>query len=85
EAIEAGADDVHKNDDGSYQFFCAMENLDAVSKALQARGWKIAAAALSYKATNITELNDAQKKDVEEFLTAVDDLDDTHKVYATIG
>ncbi len=85
EAIEAGADDVSKNDDGSYQFYCAMESLDAVNKALQARGWKVAAAALSYKATNITELSDAQKKDVEEFLTAVDDLDDTHKVYATVG
>ena len=85
EAIEAGADDVHKNEDGSYQFYCGMENLDAVSKALQSRGWKVAAAALSYKATNITELTDAQKKDVEEFLTAVDDLDDTHKVYATVG
>lgn len=84
EAIEAGADDVSKNDDGSYQFFTGIENLDAVTKALAGRGWKITSSSLSYKATNITEINDAQRKDVEEFLNALDDLDDTHKVFATI-
>ena len=84
EAIEAGADDVSKNDDGSYQFFCAVESLDTVTKALVARKWTIASSSLSYKATNITDLNEAQLKEVEEFLNAVDDLDDTHKVYATI-
>ncbi len=84
EAIEAGADDVSKNDDGTYTFYSASDSLDAVTKALTARGWKISSSALSYKATNITQLSSEQKKDVEEFLTAVDDLDDTHKVYATI-
>lgn len=84
EAIEAGADDVHKNDDGSYEFTTAFENLDQLQKALMGRGWKVTSAALSYKAKNITELSTEQKKEVEEFLNAVDDLDDTHKVYATI-
>lgn len=84
EAIEAGADDVVKNDDGTYTFYSANDSLDTVTKALAARGWKISSSTLSYKATNITQLSDEQKKDVEELLTAVDDLDDTHKVYATI-
>lgn len=84
EAIEAGADDVSKNDDGSYEFISAPENLAAVSTALQSRGWKVTNAYLGYKPTNITDLTEAQLKDVQEFLEAVDDLDDTHKVYATI-
>lgn len=84
EAIEAGADDVQKNDDGSYEFFCAMDNLDSVNKSLQARGWKVSAAAFSYKATNITEITDAQRKEVEEFLNVLDDMDDTSKVFATL-
>lgn len=84
EAIEAGADDVTKNDDGSYEFTTSFENLDALNKALQARGWKVSSASPSYKATNITELSGTQRKDVEDFLNAVDDLDDTHKVFATI-
>ncbi len=29
-------------------------------------------------------LSEAQKKEVEEFLMAVDDMDDTHRVHATI-
>jgi len=84
EAIEAGADDVQKNDDGSYQFFCSLESLDSVNKALQARGWKITASAPSYKATNLTTITDEQMKEVEEFLNALDDMDDTSKVFATI-
>ncbi len=84
EAIEAGADDAQNNEDGTYQFYCALENLDSVNKALAARGWKITASSPSYKAANITELNDQQKKEVEEFLIALDDLDDTSKVFATI-
>ena len=84
EAIEAGADDVQKNDDGSYQFFCALESLDTVNKSLVARGWKITASSPSYKATNITTLDESQLKEVEEFLNALDDLDDTSKVSATI-
>lgn len=85
EAIEAGADDAYKNDDGTCQFFTAPENLDALNKALTGRGWKINSAALSYKATNIADITPEQRKEVEEFLTALDDMDDTHKVYATLG
>lgn len=84
EAIESGADDVSDNEDGTFEFFTSVENLDTVTKALAARGWNINSSALSYKATNITEITDAQRKEVEEFLTALDDMDDTHKVYATI-
>lgn len=85
EAIEAGADDVQKHDDGTYEFFTSLDNLDTVRSALVGRGWSISAAAPSYKANNITELTADQLKEVEEFLVAVDDLDDTHKVYATIA
>ena len=84
EAIEAGADDVSDNEDGSYEFFTNVENLDVLTKALVARGWSINSSALSYKATNITEISEEQRKEVENFLTALDDLDDTHKVYATL-
>ena len=84
EAIEAGADDVAKNDDGSFEFICTYENVDALRTALTGRGWIVTSAGHTFKPTNITELNEAQRADVETFLTAVDDLDDTHKVYVTI-
>ena len=84
EAIEAGADDVVKHDDGSFEFFTSVENLDSVKVALQSRSWNVSQAHLGYKANNTTDLTEEQLKDVQEFLSAVDDLDDTHRVYATV-
>lgn len=84
EAIEASADDVHDNEDGSFEFITSLENLDAVRSALASRGWHITSAKLGYKATNITTLSPEQMKEVEEFLVAVDDMDDTSMVFATI-
>ena len=84
EAIESGADDVSKNDDGSYEFITSTDSLAAVGDTLKGRGWTITESHLGYKANNTTELSEEQLKEVQEFLNAVDDLDDTHKVYATI-
>lgn len=83
EAIEAGANEVEKAEEG-YSFLTNLDDLAEVRTNLEKRGWKITAAEPSFKANNITELNDAQKKDVEEFLNALDDMDDTHRVHATI-
>ncbi len=84
EAIETGANEVYPSDDGAFEFYTTAEDLDAVREALASRGWKLTTSELSYKAKNITELSDAQKKDVEEFLNYLDDMDDTHRVHATI-
>lgn len=84
EAIEAGANEVYKDDEGAYEFYTGASDLAAVSEALTKRGWKVTTAELSYKPKNPTELNDAQKKDVEEFLNFLDDMDDSRRVHATL-
>ena len=84
EAIEAGADNVDKMDD-EYEFTAAVESTDTVQKALIARGWKVGTVYIGYKPKNIADISDPQKKEVQEFLQAVDDLDDTHRVFATIS
>ncbi|WP_413944735.1 YebC/PmpR family DNA-binding transcriptional regulator [Bdellovibrio sp. HCB-162] len=84
EAIEAGANEVYPDDSGAYEFYTNADDLDAVRDALMKRGWKITKGELSFKAKNITELSDEQRKDVEEFLNYLDDMDDTHRVHATI-
>ena len=84
EAIEAGANEVEKNDEG-YSFYTNIEDIATVRTTLEKRGWKITTAEPSYKATNITEITPEQRKDVEEFLNALDDMDDTHRVHATIS
>lgn len=84
EAIEAGANEVFKNEDGSTTFYSEATELDSTSKALQSRGWKIDKAELSYKATNLAEVTEEQRSEVLKLLEALDDHDDSHRVYANL-
>lgn len=83
EAIEAGANEVEKTDEG-YAFYGDPTSSGEISKALAARGWTVTKAELSYKAKNLTELTEEQEKDVAEFLNELDDHDDTHRVHVTM-
>lgn len=83
EAIEVGANEVEKSENG-YEFYGAAEDLASIQAALQGRGWKVTAAELSYKPSNITELSETQMKEVQEFLQELENNDDTHRVYATL-
>jgi YebC/PmpR family DNA-binding regulatory protein len=84
EAIEAGANEVEKQGE-VYLFYGSPEELDHVRKGLEARGWKIVSAELSFKAKNITTLTADQKKEVMEFLNELNDHDDTHRMHATLA
>ncbi len=84
EAIEAGANEVEKVSENTYRFMAAPEDLKSVETALTGRGWKIKTAELSYKAKNHAEINEAQLKEVYEFIHILDDCDDTSRIHATI-
>jgi YebC/PmpR family DNA-binding regulatory protein len=84
EAIEAGANEVLAEDEGTYSFYAAPEDLDVVRGALQKRGWEITAAELSFKAKDTTQISEEQKKEVYELLEALEDNDDSHRVHATV-
>jgi YebC/PmpR family DNA-binding regulatory protein len=83
EAIEAGANEVEKNDEG-YSFYGDPTSVDEIRKALTARGWTVTKSELSYKAKNLTTLAADQEKEVAEFLNELDDHDDTHRVHVTM-
>lgn len=84
EAIEAGANEVEREDDGAYSFYGSPEDLDTIRTALKGRGWNISVAELSFKAKEQTTLTEEQKKEVFELLEALEDNDDSHRVHATI-
>ncbi len=84
EAIEAGADEVQKIEDG-HAFFCVLENMNEVKAALEKRGWKVSACEPAYLAGQKTDLTAEQLNDVHAFLEAMEDLDDAHRVFATIA
>ncbi|MCB0357278.1 MAG: YebC/PmpR family DNA-binding transcriptional regulator, partial [Bdellovibrionales bacterium] len=87
EAIEVGANEVEANseEEASYSFYGAPEDLDTIRSALQERGWEVTTAELSYIPTNLTEdLNEEKLADIAKLLEALEDNDDSHRVYATI-
>lgn len=83
EAIEVGADEVEKHEDG-FTFYGAPENLDQIRHNLQDRGWHVTKAEFAYLPNNPTELSEIQRKDVEAFLEDLDDCEDSHRVFATL-
>jgi YebC/PmpR family DNA-binding regulatory protein len=91
DAIEAGAQEVQPLDPEEVpegrkgaQFITEIKDLDHVSKALKAAGWNVMAAELRFLAKSFPDLSEAARKDVVNFLNALDDHDDVHRVYAAI-
>lgn len=84
EAIEVGANEVENNNDGSYSFYGAVEDLDSIRSALTARGWEVTVAELAFKAKELTSLDDEKKQEVITLLEALEDNEDSHRVYATL-
>ena len=91
DAIEAGAQEIealeaeeippgHKG----ARFLTELKDLDQVSKALKNAGWTIISAEMRYLAKNFTELSESARKEVVDFLNALDDHDDVHRVYAAM-
>lgn len=90
-AIEVGAQNVEPLESEEVpsghtgaRFLCDPTDLDAVSKSLTKAGWTLTLAEMNYIAKSFVELSDEQKKEVAEFLNAIDDHDDVHRIYAAI-
>ena len=90
-AIEAGAQNVEPLEavdiptgHAGGRFLCDTTDLDAVSKFLGKNGWSVTTSEMSYLAKNPVEIGSDQKKEVTEFLEAIDDHDDVHRIYVAM-
>jgi YebC/PmpR family DNA-binding regulatory protein len=93
-AIEAGANEVEalthqQNDDipdgkSGARFLTERTNTHAVSSWLSGNGWKVVTSELGYVAKNYPTLTDAQRSEVGEFLQALEEHDDVHRVWTAI-
>jgi YebC/PmpR family DNA-binding regulatory protein len=91
DAIEAGAqeiealeaEEVPQGQKGA-RFLTEIKDLDHVAKGLKSVGWTIISSEIRYLAKTFTELSDAARKEVTDFLNALDDHDDVHRVYAAM-
>lgn len=85
EAIEAGANEVEKEEEENLvSFYGAPEDLDAIRSVLTERGWEITAAELSYKPKDSPKLSEEQKVEVYDLLEALEENDDSHRIHASI-
>lgn len=86
EAIEVGANEVFVEDEGAgtYGFYGAPEDLAAIQSHLGERGWEVQASSLSYSPKNYTDITSEQWAEVREFMEALDDNEDTHKIHVTV-
>jgi len=91
DAIEAGAQEVEPLEaeetpagQKGARFLTDIKDLDHVSKALKAAGWNLLAAEIRYLAKSFPDLDEAACKQVVNFLNALDDHDDVHRVYAAL-
>ena len=91
DAIEAGAQEIEPLEaeetpagTKGARFLTEIKDLDTVSKALKAAGWNVIAAEIRYVAKNFPEIAEAVRKEVIDFLNALDDHDDVHRVYVAM-
>ena len=84
-AIECGAQDVEKDEDGTTRFYTEAADLSVVSKALSERKWTVTSAKLIWKSKNPVTVEAAQRAEVEAFLEALDDDDDVQNLYVGLA
>ena len=82
-AIDAGAEDVTRNEDGSVEVVCAPADFAAVKEALEKAGLKPELAEITMKPTAEAELAGADASRMRQLLDALENLDDVQNVYTT--
>jgi YebC/PmpR family DNA-binding regulatory protein len=82
-ALEAGAEDVVANDDGSIEVLCAPNDFHAVKAALDRAGLKPELAEVTMKPLNDTVLAGGDAQRMRSLLDALESLDDAQDVYTT--
>ena len=93
-AIEAGANEVEpltsaQNDDipegtNGARFITERSDLHMVSQWLATNGWTVVTSELGYLPKNFPGLSESERTQTGEFLQALEDHDDVHRVWAAI-
>jgi len=81
-ALEAGAEDVVTNDDGSADVMTTPENYISVKEALIAAGFEPDNAEVTMQAATISELDADDAEKLLRLIDRLEDLDDVQDVYS---
>lgn len=80
-ALDAGADDVLTQDDGSYDIATSQNDVVDVKDALVARGIEVASAEVALVPATLAELDEDTAPKVMKLIDMLEDLDDVQNVY----
>ena len=82
-ALEAVAEDIINNDDGSIEVMTTPADFSVVKEALEAAGLEAVLAEVTMKADNETVFTGDDAVKMQKLLDALDDLDDVQEVYTS--
>ena len=82
-ALEAGAEDVVTNDDGSIEVITPPADFVTIKEAMEAAGLKAVLAEVTMKAMNEVEFTGDDAVKMQKILDALEDLDDVQDVYTS--
>ncbi len=80
-ALDAGAEDVISNDDGSLEVVTAPHEFTAVKAALEKAGFKAELAEVTMKPTTEADMAGEEAAKMQKLLDALESLDDVQEVY----
>ena len=81
-ALEAGAEDVVANDDGSFDVFTSFEEFGTVRDALESAGFSAESAEVAMIPSTEAELDLDTAQKVVRLIDMLEDLDDVQNVYS---
>ncbi len=81
-ALEAGADDVISNDDGSVEVLTAFGDFISVNEALKEAGFAAEEAEVAMIPSTTAELDLENAQKIMKLIDALEDLDDVQNVYS---
>ncbi|OSI15692.1 YebC/PmpR family DNA-binding transcriptional regulator [Neisseria dumasiana] len=82
-ALEAGAEDVLTNDDGSLEVITSPNDWAGVKAALEEAGFQSEDGDVTMRAQNETELSGEDAEKMQKLIDALEDLDDVQDVYTS--
>jgi len=82
-ALEAGAEDVVANEDGSIEVITGPYEFAKVRGVLERAGFKAEFAEVTMKPSNETDLSGEDAEKMQKLIDALESLDDVQGVYTT--
>ena len=80
-ALEAGAEDVIKGDDGAIEVLTAYPDFESVKEALEAAGLVPELAEVTMRADNTIDLSEEDAERMQKLLDVLEDLDDVQEIF----